>query len=126
MQYTKASSSTDLYKLCNLIGVNKLIICRLNDVEKFLKDKNIENIIINLDNKGNGTHWVSCNKIKKIYFDSYAQPPPNVLKDYKEASTSKQLQSISSADCGWLCSLWLYYINYKSNKEYYDLFKDVY
>ena len=46
-----------------------------------------------------------------------------IPKDYKRASTNKEIQSISSEMCGQLCCLWLYYINYKSNNSYYKINK---
>ena len=67
------------------------------------------------------------NTTKKLYFDSYAQPPPlEIPKNTKLASTNKELQNIEAEMCGQLCCLWLYYVNYKSNDDYYNLFKDVY
>jgi hypothetical protein len=124
---SNASSNQQLYNLSEQLHIPKLVICRLKDVPKYLKNKNIDNIIINLDNFGHGTHWVGLNKPKKIYFDSYAQDKPKEIpNNYKLASTSKELQSITAEDCGWLTTLWLYYINFKTNDEYYNLFKDIY
>ena len=76
---------------------------------------------------GNSTHWVALYKPKKLYFDSYAQSPPTVVpKNYKMASTNKEIESMDGNNCGQLCLLWLYYVNFKSNDEYYKLFKDLY
>jgi len=123
----KSSSDEQLYNLSKQFNIPNLIICRLKDVPKYLKNKNIDNMIINLDNFNYGTHWVGLSKSKKIYFDSYAQDKPNEIpKNYKLASSTKQLQSITGEDCGWLTVLWLYYINFKTNEEYYNLFKDCY
>jgi hypothetical protein len=125
--FYKRSAPEELYRLCKKLEIDGLIICRLSDVKKYMKDKDIKCMIINLDKTGNGTHWVAISKDKKKYFDSYAQDKPKEIpKDYTLASSTKQLQSMTAKDCGWLCCLWLYYIQYKNNKEYYDLFKDVY
>lgn len=122
------SSQRQLYKYASELGIKNLIICRLKDSKKYMDDPKIKNIIINLDNKGDGTHWVAVYKPKKYYFDSYAQSIPETLLDFglTKASTVKELQSIDSQTCGWLCLLFLQYCNYKSKNQFYKLFRDVY
>jgi hypothetical protein len=125
--FTKTTSTRDLYSLLHKLNVKNVIVCRKGEVKKYLKNKMIKNYVINLDDIGNGSHWVALNTTKKIYFDSYAEEKPlSIPKDYKRASTNKELQTLESTDCGGLCCLWLYYINNKSNDDYYSLFKDVY
>ena len=125
--FTKRTSISDLNHIAKVLKVNNFTVCRLDELPRVLNQKNIDNIVINLDSIGSGSHWVSINRSKKLYFDSYAQPAPNgVPKNYKLASQSKEVQSIAATDCGSLCLLWLHYVNYKSNAEYYKLFKDVY
>ena len=125
--YTKRTSTSDLYKLCKELGLTNVHVCRQSDLKQTLSNKRIRNIIINLDDYGGGSHWVAINTPKKMYFDSYAQYPPlSVPKVYKMASQKKEIQSIEATDCGALCALWLYYINYKSNPDYYQLFRDCY
>lgn len=121
------TSATDLYRLCHEMGLDVCII-RLCQLKSCLKKRaRVENYIINLDSYGHGSHWVALNTKKKLYFDSYAEEMPrDVPRDYKKASDWKQLQSLEAEDCGPLCCLWLKYINSYSNKEYYDLFEDVY
>jgi hypothetical protein len=127
MDYTKTTTMEDLYDLASKLGIKNIKICRKHELKKYLKKDKFTNYIINLDDLGGGSHWVSANTSKKIYFDSYATKAPLAIpKDYKQASTFKELQSIESTDCGGLCCLWLYYINNKTNAEYYSLFKDVY
>lgn len=127
MDFTKRTSTQDLYNLCEKLDIKNVMVCRLNELKSHLKNKSIKNYIINLDSYSSGSHWVACNTTKKMYFDSYAQEKPLELpKDYKRSSTHKELQTLESTDCGGLCCLWLYYINNKSNDEYYKLFKDVY
>jgi hypothetical protein len=125
MNFINRSSINDLYNICNKLGLKNVYICTFKEeIPKILKNKKITNIIFNM---GYSSHWCSINTTKKIYFDSYASYKPKVIpKDFKRASTNKELQSISSEMCGQLCCLWLYYINYKSNKQYYELFKDIY
>jgi len=127
MNYTARTSIIDLENILNKLGVKNYIICRKGELKNYIKNKKITNYIINLDDVNNGTHWVSMNTTKKLYFDSYALDKPlEIPKDYKLASTNKELQSIEAEICGQLCCLWLYYVNHKSNNDYYELFKDVY
>lgn len=127
MDYSKRTSSDDLYKLCEKLDIKDVIVCRKGELKKNMKDNKYTNYIINLDDIGGGTHWVAKNSKKKVYFDSYAElPPVEIPKNYKLSSQKKELQALEATDCGGLCCLWLYYINYKNNKEYYKLFKDVY
>ena len=122
------TSKNMLIDMCHKLGINRVTICRLDELSKYMKIKSNNNFIINLDNYGSGTHWVACNKVHKIYFDSYAGEIPEELKklNYKKASKNKELQTFTAEDCGPLCVLWLYYINYETNDKYYKLFEDIY
>ena len=125
--YTKRTSIGDLYNLCDQLGLSNVFVGRANEVAKALANRHIQIIIFNLDDYGPGSHWVAISKPDKMYFDSYAQPAPTVVpSSYKVASQTKEIQSISSTDCGALCALWLYYVKNKSNAEYYQRFRDVY
>ena len=129
MEFTKISSLSDLKNYADKMGIKSLVICRLNESKKHMLDPTVKNLIINLDNVGSGTHWVAVNKEKKLYFDSYAEKIPETLRlfDLKRSSAVKELQTINdSENCGWLCLLFLYYSNYKSNDDFYRLFRDVY
>lgn len=127
MDYTKRTSIEDLYRLCDKLDIKNVMICRTDQLKNYLKNKKIQNYILNLDNHGSGSHWVAYSPKYKLYFDSYAQPPPSQIpKGTKLASNKKELQTLEATDCGGLCCLWLYYINNKSNAAYYNLFKDVY
>ena len=127
MDYTKRTSEADLYKLARILNIINFHVCRLVELPHILANKKIKSIVVNLDSHGGGSHWVALSVSKKLYFDSYAQVAPlGVPRDYKLASNSKELQSISATDCGGLCMLWLHYITHKSNSQYYSLFKDVY
>ena len=127
MNFNKRTSTLDLYKILNDLGVHNTKIIRKHQLKDTLKEKKYKNIIINLDDFGGGTHWVACNTDKKLYFDSYSQPKPfGIPPSYKRSSTKKELQDVEGENCGALCCLWLYYINFKSNDKFYSLFRDVY
>lgn len=124
MNYINRSSDIQLYDLCNKLNIPNVYICRKEELRRVLANKKIKNIIVNI---GDSTHWVAINVPHKLYFDSYAQPPPiEVPSGFKVASTHKELQSIDATMCGQLSVLWLYYINFKSNSEYFKRFKDIY
>lgn len=127
MNYTGRTSISDLHEICDDLNLKNVHIVRKHELKKLLSRPNVDLVIVNLDDHGSGSHWVALSRKRKMYFDSYAQPPPLAIpKSYKLASQKKQLQSIQSTDCGALCCLWLYYISHKTNEEYYALFKDVY
>lgn len=128
INYTQRSSMSQLYALGDALNLtNSLFICNREMLNDSMNNPYIRFIILNLDPIGNGTHWVAIDKKRRLYFDSYALPPPlGIPKSYKRASTIKELQSIDSSMCGQLCILWCYYMKNKSNEEYYRLFKDVY
>jgi hypothetical protein len=126
------SSTSDLYNLASKLELKDLIIIRKNKFNDYKKD--YENIIINLDDINNGSHWTYCNTKHKIYFDSYNQPMPNIILkegDYKQANSQFEIQSLNSEFCGQLCVLFAYYLQKNKNpdnaiKEFYSKFKDVY
>ncbi len=128
--YISRSSINDLYNLAKKIKLKDLIIIRKNKFPDY--QNNYENIIMNLDDINNGSHWVYCNTKKKIYFDSYNQVPPNIIpKDYKQANSQFEIQSLHSEMCGQLCILFAYYLQENKNtdeaiKKFYNLFRDVY
>ena len=101
--------------------------------------------VINLDDEydegGNlksGSHWVclQINKypndnIQSIYFDSYGQPPPEIIKKVFKKTTKKEhlpfntkdIQSLMSDACGWYCMAFLHFINNFSERTR-DLYSD--
>lgn len=124
------SSTNELYALANKLGLKNVIIIRKNKFNDYQKD--YENIIMNLDDINNGSHWICVNTKHKIYFDSYNQLMPNIIpKDYKQANSQFEIQSLNSEFCGQICVLFLYYLQKNKNpnksiKEFYSKFKDVY
>lgn len=125
MNFINRSSATELYDLAKKIGLENLIIIRKKEFNG-VKDR-YENIIINLDDTGAGSHWVAVNTKKKIYFDSYNQVAPRVISnEYKRLTHNFELQAIDAEMCGQLSILSLYYASKKKSKDFYKLFKDVY
>jgi hypothetical protein len=124
MNLINRSSSYDLYRLSEAIGLDGLIIITKRDFP--LYEKHFENIIINMNDES-GTHWVAVNTLKKVYFDTYNQPPPNIIpKKYKISNHNFEVQSIDAQDCGQLSLLFLYFIKFRSIPDFYKMFKDVY
>jgi len=127
INYLNISSDTQLRELADQMGIPNLTIIPRYKLRTALKCKHIKNIIVNYRDAPNGSHWVAINKTKKMYFDSYAQPMlPELSSRYKRSSTTKEIQSIDGSNCGQLSVLWLYYTNFRSNEDFYKLFKDVY
>lgn len=123
MNLTQKTSTTDLYNLADQIGLDIIVISK-KEFPQCKRDH--ESIVMNLDDT-TGTHWVAINTKKKVYFDSYNQPPPMCIpRNYKESNHDFEVQSIDAQDCGQLSVLFLYYCKHKSIGAYYDLFKDVY
>ena len=132
LNYINRSSKYDLYNLAKSINLDDLIIIRKNELPYYI-DK-YENIIMNLDSVGNGSHWVALNTKHKIYFDSYGQPPPNIVpKSYKYVKEFElqSINGISSTMCGQLSLYFLNFLKKNNNyniaiKKFYEKFKDIY
>jgi hypothetical protein len=124
MDFTHRTSTADLYDLADKIGLKNLIITSKSGFAQ--AERQYESIVMNL-NDTVGSHWTAVNTKKKLYFDSYNQPPPECIpRSYKSANHDFEVQSIDAQDCGQLSVLFLYYCKYKSVREFYRLFKDVY
>jgi len=112
--------------------------------------------IINLDNDtdldgdlNGGTHWVCFQvvkypngKLESIYFDSFAAPPPEIVKKRIRDTfgikfvpyNTKNIQSIVSNMCGFFCLAFLHFINhspyrtqmlYENVETFLSLFNDL-
>lgn len=116
------TSGYQLSKLLNKMNIYNFDIIRLRD---FNKTKN-DNVIINLDNFGKGSHWVYYSKKYHYYFDTYNQPAPEEIpKEYKHGKFI--IEGINQDECGYLCCLFCYYINkYGNDKKFYNLFTKLY
>ena len=86
-----------------------------------------ENIIMNLGSYENGgSHWVALNTKKKLYHDSFSQPPPEIVpSDYKYKKNT-EIQGYDKQFCGSFTLLWLYYVNFKTERQFYNVFVDLY
>lgn len=114
-------------QLPNKIQTNKAYIINMDDTE---------------DTEGNangGTHWTCFyvaqypnGKKEPIYFDSYSQPPPEVVKKRIASNfgikhmpyTTKNIQSLMNNACGYYCLAFLHFISaskYRSRNLYDDV-----
>lgn len=117
----RSTSSSTLEHLLLKMGVNDFDIVRKRDIPHCRS----ENLIINLDDNGPGTHWVAMNRKHKLYFDPFGlSPPESVPKHYKHRRTI--IEGIHDEDCGPLCALWLHYVNHKSPEAFFKLFRPLY
>ena len=82
-------------------------------LQGYLKKFNEEN------ERNAGSHWVALltdDLTKAIYFDSYGEKEPNEIinllkcNQYKIAHTSKNIQSLMSNLCGFLCLAFIYFL----------------
>lgn len=113
----RPTSASELIALGKLMGID-VEVDRAINFHKTKKDY----VILNTDPTGPGRHWVAVNKKTKQYFDPYAydrlkEVPPK----YKEASNTKQLQTINGQNCGPLCLVWL-----ANGDSIYDTMYDTY
>ena len=115
------TSGTQLANLLKKLHVFDFDVVRKGNIPYSHSD----NIIINLDDTGRGTHWVAMNRTCKRYFDSYGQDPPKEVPPGYTHSR-KIIEGIDGEDCGQLCALWLHYLNHRSESEFYKLFKSLY
>jgi len=111
------TSERDLDKLATDMGI-KITTGRLKDINSL--GGNL--LVLNLDDYGNGNHWIAHNREKNMSMDSYA------FLDARLGSYNKQIQSLDAKMCGPLSVLWLYYTDKfeDGNDRFYKLFKDVY
>ena len=109
-----------MYEMNKKIKIKNLMIINKDDLMK-IKYNNKYNYIINIDKKeNNGSHWVAI--FRDIYFDSYALKPPNVIEDYFKKGyymNDKQIQPLNnnSQYCGWICLMFLDYMNKNYDKK---------
>ncbi len=118
------SSIKDLQKLLNQLNIPNFKIIRKHELTKAIYD-GYQNIIMNLDDIGSGTHWVALNTVKNRYFDSFGQPPPMVVPKRFKDKKDFEIQGINREYCGQYCALWLFCINHANEDYFYKLFKDI-
>jgi hypothetical protein len=118
-----------------------LVFCDFKDGLKKTKLQYNKSYIINMENLrdpetgalNQGSHWTcfQCNRypngnIEKIYFDSFGQPPPEIVKKFCGSHVphnDKDVQSLMNSACGWYCLAFLHFIN-SSEHRCGDLFTD--
>ena len=116
-------SNNEMYDINKKLKIKNLMIINKDDLYG-IKYNNKYNYIINIDKKeNNGSHWVAI--YKNIYFDSYGLKPPNSIEDYFKKGyymNDKQIQPLNnnSQYCGWICMMFLHYMNNKYDKNKND------
>lgn len=114
-------------QLPNKIQTNKAYIINMDDT---------------VDTEGNsnsGTHWTAFyinqypnGKKEGIYFDSYGQPPPEIVKKRVASNfginnlsySTKDIQSLMNNACGYYCLAFLHFVSasqYRSRNLYDDV-----
>ena len=108
--------------------------------------------IINMENEydedglpNEGSHYTAFQankypngKIEKCYFDSFGQPPPQVVEKFLGGGfiphNKKDIQSLMNSACGWYCLAWAHFINaypqrskdlYTDCENFVELFDDL-
>lgn len=137
--FSEITSSIDLLNILNNLYPNfdnhVVAVDELNKITPLMN----QIIVCNLQTTSDvGSHWVMlvCSDTKYVvYFDSYAVPPDNrtlnFMKKYKNNGivdniimTTKQIQTIDQAICGWYCLMFLYfYIN--KNQDPFEVIHNI-
>jgi hypothetical protein len=120
-------TDTELWDLANRMNV-PLTFVGFKDELKRKKLHYNESYIINMENefdedgqKNTGSHYTCFQvnkypngKIERVYFDSFGQPPPQIVEDFvggKIPYNTKDIQSLMNSACGWYCLAFLHWIN---------------
>jgi len=120
-------SNFDLYDMASQNNIKLDGVIFKNDLPTIRKKQNM-NIIINLADDGEGTHWVCLvrRNNKFFYFDSFGVSPPEIVRKYCKknlACNTYICQNLNSQMCGWFCFGLIYYIT--NNKgDFYDMCND--
>lgn len=138
----------DIEKICEKLDLPLVGVFMKDDLPKKRK---IGSYIINMDNSsGEGTHWVfakifsdsdrfdssssssddnSFRYCGALYFDPFGIGMPVEIEDFlkpfgKKAINKKQIQNVSSTQCGWYCIYCDYFLEeHKKGKSYIDDFR---
>ena len=105
---------------------------------------NIEDEFDKDGERNDGTHYTCfqvnkypSGKIERIYFDSFGQPPPQIVEKFcggKLPYQTKDIQSLMNEACGWYCLAFLHFINsfegrtkdlYSDCEHFTNLFDDL-
>lgn len=143
-------TDTEVWSLAKRMNI-PLVFCDFKDQLLSHKLKYNKSYIINMENEFNedgkrndGSHYTCFQvnkykngKIEGVYFDSFGQPPPQVVKDFCKIDMpyqNKDIQSLMNGACGWYCLAFLHYINafeqrtkdlYSDCEHFTDLFDDL-
>jgi hypothetical protein len=143
-------TDTQIWDLAERMNV-PLVFCDFKDRLAKKKLQYNKSYIINMENefdedghRNNGSHY-TCFQVNKhpngktegIYFDSFGQPPPQIVEEFvgmKLPYQTKDIQSLMNSACGWYCLAFLHYINayenrtkhlYSDCEHFTDLFDDL-
>ena len=120
-----ALCTSDILRMVDLIKIPNFVGVKMRDELKG-KAKSVECEIINFNTSSQpGSHWTCyyCHGDTRIYFDSFAEPPPIELLKYLKTDSefSKNLpvmkrnaltvQHDKSSECGSLCLFVLKYLS---------------
>ena len=144
-----ALTDTQVFDLAKRMNV-PLVFCDFKDKLKGKLQYN-KSYIINMENEfdedgrpNSGSHYVCMQvnkypngKIEPIYFDSFGQPPPQIVEKFcgmKMPFQSRDIQSLMNSACGYYCLAFLHYINayegrtkhlYTDCEEFIQMFDDL-
>lgn len=143
-------TDTQIWDLAERMKV-PLVFCDFKDRLAKKKLQYNKSYIINMENeldedghKNEGSHY-TCFQVNKypngkkegIYFDSFGQPPPQIVETFtgmKLPYQTKDIQSLMNSACGWYCLAFLHFINaseyrskhlYTDCEDFTDLFDDL-
>jgi hypothetical protein len=127
-----ALSDIQIWDLAKRMDV-PLVFCGFKDELKEEKLQYNKSYIINMENRFNedgkpntGSHY-TCFQVNKfpngkiagLYFDSFGQPPPQIVEEFagKLPYCDKDIQSLMNSACGWYCLAFLHFINASPHRE---------
>jgi hypothetical protein len=143
-------TDTQVWDLAKRMNV-PLVFCDFKDCLNETKLQYNKSYIINMENefdedgrRNDGSHYTCFQvnkypngKIEGVYFDSFGQPPPQIIEKFtglKLPFQNKDIQSMQNGSCGWYCLAFLHYINayenrtkhlYSDCEHFTDLFDDL-
>jgi hypothetical protein len=98
------TSKFELDRAAKSLGLHSFVCIRKKELPKWIHKRT--HIIMNLDDFGPGSHWVALHTPSKQYYDSFGQPPPNVVPA-SYSWKAVQEQEVDEENCGERCLQWL-------------------
>ena len=143
-------TDTQIWSLAERMRV-PLVFCGFKTELKNERLQYNKSYIVNLEDefdedghRNEGSHYTCFQvnkypngKIQGIYFDSFGQPPPQIVDKFvgfKLPYNIKDVQSLMNSACGWYCLALLHFINayegrtrdlYTDCENFTDLFDDL-